>query len=64
MGRAAVTKMGPNDTSVVVWAISEFFVFLSSFFGILTNNYSIYNCNLRNMRQKQAQTAPDVLFGL
>ena len=62
-GRAAVTKTGLNDASVVIWAISEFFVFFSSFFGILTNNYSIYNCNLRNMRQKQAQTAPDVLFG-
>ena len=42
-GRAAVTKTGPNDTSVIVWAISEFF---SSFFGILTDIYDIYNCNL------------------
>ena len=47
-GRAAVTKTGPNDTSVIVWAISEFF---SSFFGILTNIYDIYNCNLRNTQQ-------------
>ena len=62
MGRVAVTKMGLNNASVIVWAISEFF-FFSSFFGILTNNYSIYNCNLRNTRQKRAQTAPVVLFG-
>ena len=33
MGRAAVTKTGLNDVSVVVWAISEFFVFFSSFLG-------------------------------
>ena len=31
--RAAVMKMGPNDVSVIVWAISEFFSFPSSFFG-------------------------------
>ena len=42
-GRAAVIKTGPNNASVVVWAISEFF---SSFFGILTDIYDIYNCNL------------------
>ena len=42
-GRVAVTKTGLNNTSVIVWAISEFF---SSFFGILTNIYDIYNCNL------------------
>ena len=46
MGRGAVMKTGLNDVSVIVWAISEFFVFFSSFFGILTNNYSIYNYNL------------------
>ena len=40
MGRAAVMKTGPNDTSVIVWAISEFSSF---FFGILNNVYSIYN---------------------
>ena len=28
MGRVAVMKTGPNDASVIVWAISEF----SSFF--------------------------------
>ena len=28
MGGAAVMKMGPNDASVIIWAISEF----SSFF--------------------------------
>ena len=27
IGRAAVTKMGLNNTSVVIWAISEFFYF-------------------------------------
>ena len=27
MGRAAVMKMGLNDVSVVIWAISEFFFF-------------------------------------
>ena len=48
-GRVAVMKTGPNDTSIIVWAISKFFVFFSSLFGILTNNYSIYNCNLQNM---------------
>ena len=33
MGRAAVMKMGPNDTSVIIWAISEFFLFFLLFFG-------------------------------
>ena len=42
-GRVAVMKTGPNDASVIVWAISEFSSF---FFLILTNVYSIYNCNL------------------
>ena len=32
IGRAAVTKMGPNNASVVIWAISEFFYFLLLFF--------------------------------
>ena len=45
MGRVAVTKTGPNDMSVIVWAISE----LSSFFfGMQTNFYSIYNFNLQH----------------
>ena len=43
IGRAAVMKMGPNNASVVIWAISEFFYFFSSFFfWILTNVYRIY----------------------
>ena len=42
-GRVAVTKTGPNDASVIIWAISEI---SSSFLGILTNIYDIYNCNL------------------
>ena len=42
MGGAAVTKMGPNNASGIVWAISEFFLLFSFFFGILTNVYSIY----------------------
>ena len=37
MGGVAVTKMGPNNASGIVWAISEFFLF----FGILTNVYSV-----------------------
>ena len=35
-------KTGPNNTSGVVWAISEFFFFLSSFFLKLTTVYSVY----------------------
>ena len=42
MGGAVATKTGPNYTRCIVWAISEFFFFSSSFFGILTNVYSIY----------------------
>ena len=42
MGGAAVTKTGLNNASGIVWAISEFFLLFSSFFGILTNVYSIY----------------------
>ena len=37
-----MTKMGPNNASGIVWAISEFFLLFSFFFGILTNVYSIY----------------------
>ena len=65
-GRVAVMKTGLNDASVIIWAISEFF---SSFFGILTNIYDIYNCNLRNtqqerqQQQKWVQTMPDVCLG-
>ena len=35
-------KTGPNNISGVVWAISEFFFFLSSFFLKLTIVYSVY----------------------
>ena len=48
MGRVAVKKTGPNDVSVIVWAISELSSFF--FFGMLTNVYSIYNCNLQHTR--------------
>ena len=41
MGGAAATKTGPNNTSGIVWAISELF-FLSSFFLKPTDIYSIY----------------------
>ena len=43
IGRVAVMKMGPNNVSVIIWAISEFFnFFLLFFFWILTNVYRIY----------------------
>ena len=32
MGRAAVTKMGLNVASVIIWAISELFYFFLLFF--------------------------------
>ena len=46
MRGAAVMKTGPNNARCVVWAISESFFFLSSFFLKPTDIYSIYNCNL------------------
>ena len=42
MERVAVMKMGPNNMSVIIWAISEFFSFFSSFSWLLTNVYNIY----------------------
>ena len=45
-GRAAVMKTGLNNTSVIVWAISEFF---SSFFGILMT-YIIVIYKIHNRR--------------
>ena len=36
IGRVAVTKTGPNDVSVIIWAISEFFFFFFFFF-LVTN---------------------------
>ena len=57
MGGAAAMKMGPNNTSGIVWAISELF-FLSSFFLKPTDVYSIYimvvyeTCNDRGIGNK------------
>ena len=44
--RPATTRTGPNDTSGVVWAISEFFFLIPSCYCILTNALSNYRCNL------------------
>ena len=45
MRGAVAMKTGPNNTSGIVWAISEFF-FSVILFWILTKVYSIYNGNL------------------
>ena len=42
MGGAVATKTGPNNTSGIVWAISEFFFHLFFFFWMLTNVYIAY----------------------
>ena len=36
IGRAVMTKMGPNNARCVIWALSEFFYILNRVFLILT----------------------------
>ena len=43
---AGTTKMGPNDASGVVWALSEYFFKFLCFFLILTN-VLLYICVLK-----------------
>ena len=53
-GGAVVMKPGPNNTSGIVWAISEFFFFFSSFFLKPANVYvySVYMIVVYDRRQK------------
>jgi len=45
---APMTIMGPNDASLVIWPLDEFFIYLSLFLSIIINDYSIRRCNIHN----------------
>ena len=49
-----MTRTGPNDARRVVWAIGEFFKYISLCFYILTNILSTYRCNLQGMERGRA----------
>ena len=50
--KAAAMLTGLNDARCVVWAIGEFFFFLSMFFYILTTMVTLKGCNMHSTRRR------------